>query len=67
VHDPAKTIFLSERKDWTVPQILLTGAAAGKTLPWIRDSFGSEMLLILKRHFSKIIMVHLQDGFFRQG
>jgi len=66
VHDPAKTIFLSERKDWTAPQILLTGAAGGKTLLWIRDSFGSEMLPMLKPHFSKIIMVHLQDGFFRQ-
>jgi hypothetical protein len=66
LHDPAKTIFLSDRKDWTAPQILLTGAPGGRTLLLLRDSFGTELLPFLKPHFSKIVMAHVQDGFFRK-
>lgn len=66
IHNPAQTIFLSDRKDWTAPQVICTGAAGARTLLWIRDSFGSEMLPMLKPHFSRIVMVHAQDGFFRQ-
>ncbi|KRB83394.1 hypothetical protein ASE26_13065 [Duganella sp. Root198D2] len=66
IHDPNATVFLSERKDWTAPQILVTDNPSGPVLLWIRDSFGNELLPLMKRHFSKIIMVHLQDGFFRK-
>ncbi|AJZ58483.1 hypothetical protein OI25_833 [Paraburkholderia fungorum] len=66
IHDPAQTIFLSPRHDWTAPQILLTGRGEGKTLLLLRDSFATELLPFLKPHFSRIITAHLQDGAFRE-
>lgn len=64
-HEADKTTFLSERHDWTAPAILHTESKSGKTLLLIRDSFSHEMLPFLKAHFSNIIVVHAQDGFFR--
>ncbi|MGZ7460239.1 alginate O-acetyltransferase AlgX-related protein [Pseudomonas sp. Ma2-10] len=64
-HDPSKTIFLSDRQDWTAPQILHTDSKSGKTLLLLRDSFSTELLPLLKEHFTTVIMSHVQDGFFR--
>lgn len=65
LHDPKRTEFLSERKDWTAPQVLNTDSPTGRTLVLMRDSFATELLTFLKPHFSKIVMSHVQDGFFR--
>lgn len=65
-HDPSKTTFLSDRKDWTAPAILHTDSPSGKTLLLIRDSFSHELLMFLKANFSTIIVAHTQDGFFRR-
>jgi hypothetical protein len=65
IHDPAKTEFLSSRHDWTAPQVLHTDSPSGKTVVLLRDSFTSEMLPMLKKHFSTIVMAHFQDGIFR--
>jgi hypothetical protein len=65
IHDPARTDFLSPRHDWTAPQVLHTDSPTGKTVVLLRDSFTSEMLPMLKAHFSTIVMAHLQDGLFR--
>jgi hypothetical protein len=66
LHDPEHTEFLSERKAWPAPQVLYTGSPNGRTLVLMRDSFGTELLPFLKPHFSRIVMSHVQDGFFRR-
>jgi len=65
-NDPARTEFLGPRTDWTAPQIMHTESKGGRTLLLLRDSFSSELVPLLKPHFSRIISVHVQDGFFRE-
>ncbi|KAA0969010.1 hypothetical protein FPY71_15780 [Aureimonas fodinaquatilis] len=64
-HDPARTTFLSERTDWAAAQVWETDAPSGLTLLLVRDSFSTEMLPLLKSHFSKLVIAHLDDGFLR--
>ena len=69
--DPAaqarvRTEYLSRRHDWTAPQVLETGEVGKPTLLLVRDSYSNEMLPFLYSHFSRIILTHIQDGFWRQ-
>lgn len=57
--------FLGPRKDWTAPQIIDTGEAGKPVLLMTRDSFSNEILPLLYPHFSRIILSHNDDGFWR--
>lgn len=65
IHDLEYIDFLSTRTDWTAPQVLHTNSKSGRSLLLLRDSFSRELLPLLKTHFTTIIAVHSQDGFFR--
>ena len=57
--------FLGPRTDWTAPQIVDTGEIGKPVLLMTRDSFSNEILPLLYPHFSRIILAHNQDGFWR--
>lgn len=61
----AKTTYLTDKHDWTAPLVINTPSKNGRTLLLMRDSFSTEMLPLLEANFSRIIAVHVQDGFFR--
>ena len=63
---PDKITYLSDRRDLFSPQILDTNPAATRTLLLIRDSFASELIPFLKPHFRRMIVVHTDDGTFRE-
>ena len=70
LRDPAAerkihTTYLAARKDWTAPQVVDTGEIGKPVLLMTRDSFSNEMLPFLYPHFSRIILTHIQDGFWR--
>jgi alginate O-acetyltransferase complex protein AlgJ len=65
-HALNRTEFLSEKQDWTAPQILETDSKSNRTLLLVRDSFATELIELLKPHFHRLILVHNQDGFFRE-
>jgi hypothetical protein len=52
--------YLTDRQDWTAPQVLTTGYT-GPTILMVRDSFSLALVPFLERHFSKIILFHHQD------
>jgi hypothetical protein len=57
--------YLSDKTDWTGPQVVLTRNPGKPTLLMTRDSFSNELLPFLFPHFSRIILAHNQDGFWR--
>ena len=57
--------FLGPRQDWTAPQVVDTGEVGKPTLLMTRDSFSNELLPMLLPHFSRIILSHNDDGFWR--
>ncbi|THD62707.1 hypothetical protein [Phenylobacterium sp.] len=57
--------YLGPRTDWTAPQVIDTGVAGKPILLLLRDSFSNEMLPLLLPHFSRIVLAHVQDGFWR--
>jgi hypothetical protein len=52
--------YLTDRQDWTAPQVLTTGNP-GPVLLMVRDSFSLALVPFLDRHFSKVILFHHQD------
>lgn len=68
--DPAaggyRTTWLSERRGWTAPQVVDTGQAGKPTLLLTRDSFSNALTPFLLGHFSRVILTHIDDGFWRQ-
>lgn len=60
------TTYLGPKTDWTAPQVVDTGEAGKPVLLMTRDSFSNELLPFLYPHFSRIILSHNQDGFWRQ-
>jgi hypothetical protein len=56
---------LGPRTDWTAPQVVDTGETGKPVLLLVRDSFSNEMLPLLLPHFSRIVLAHVQDGFWR--
>jgi hypothetical protein len=66
--DPAvtpRTTWLGSQQVWTAPQVIDTGLAGKPVLLLIRDSFSLALTPFLESHFSRIVLVHLQDGFWR--
>lgn len=60
-----RTTWLTAKQVWTAPQVIDTGLAGKPTLLLIRDSFSTALLPFLESHFSRIVVVHLQDGHWR--
>ena len=64
-HETSRVTYLTPRRHFNAPQVIETGASGGRTLLFIRDSFGAELLQLLKPHFARIIMTHgPNDGAF---
>jgi hypothetical protein len=59
------TVWLTDKRDWTAPQIIETGHAGKPVLLLLRDSFSLALLPFLEGHFSRIVIYHHQDGFWR--
>jgi hypothetical protein len=57
--------FLGPKRDWTAPQVVETGEVGKPTLLMTRDSFSNEILPFMLSHFSRIVLAHNQDGFWR--
>ncbi|MDO8913337.1 MAG: hypothetical protein Q8N10_02060 [Phenylobacterium sp.] len=68
--DPAagdyRTTWLSERRGWVAPQVVETGQAGKPTLLLTRDSFSNALTPFLLGHFSRVVLTHIDDGFWRQ-
>ncbi|MDB5424509.1 MAG: hypothetical protein JWQ29_1925 [Phenylobacterium sp.] len=60
-----RVTYLSDKQDWTGPQLVDTGEVGKPVLMMTRDSFSNELLPLLFPHFSRIILTHNQDGFWR--
>jgi hypothetical protein len=60
-----QTSYLSAKQDWTGPQVVDTDKAGKPVLLMTRDSFSNELLPFLLPHFSRIVLAHNQDGFWR--
>lgn len=60
-----RTTYLSASHDWTAPQVVDTGQIGKPILLLTRDSFSIELLPFLYPHFSRIVLAHNQDGFWR--
>lgn len=68
--DPAaatwKTTWLGgARRDFTAPQIIDTGAVGKPVLMMQRDSFSIALLPFLTGHFSRVVLTHIDDGYWR--
>lgn len=61
----SNTVWLTGKQDWTAPQVLETGHAGKPVLLMLRDSFSLALLPFLEGHFSRIVLYHHQDGFWR--
>ncbi|WP_340646321.1 hypothetical protein [Phenylobacterium sp.] len=64
--DAHRTTWLSERRGWIAPQVVDTGQAGKPTLLLTRDSFSNALTPFLLGHFSRVILTHIDDGFWRQ-
>lgn len=68
--DPAatgyRTAWLSARRGWIAPQVVDTGQAGKPTLLLTRDSFSNAVTPFLLAHFSRVVLTHIDDGFWRQ-
>jgi hypothetical protein len=63
---PETISYLGEKHDWTAPQVVDTGETGKPVLLMTRDSFSNELMPFLLPHFSRIVLAHNQDGFWRQ-
>jgi len=69
-HDPdqdaaLKVEYLTDKHDWTGARVIDTGNAGKPVLQMVVDSFSNDLLPFLYPHFSRIVVSHNQDGFFR--
>jgi hypothetical protein len=62
----ARLEYLTDKHDMTAPQVVETGNAGKPVLLMTRDSFSEGLLPLLLPHFSRIVLAHNQDGFWRQ-
>lgn len=60
-----RTTHLTDRTDWTAPQVIDTGQAGKPVALITRDSFSNAVLPFLYRDFSRLILTHVQDGAWR--
>jgi hypothetical protein len=59
------TTYLSARHDWTAPHVFDTGQTGKPVLLMTMDSFSNALVPYLYGHFSRIVLAHNQDGFWR--
>lgn len=57
--------YLGPGHDWTAPQVIDTGEVGKPVLLLTRDSFSNALMPFLYSHFGRIILTHIQDGFWR--
>lgn len=57
--------YLSDKQDWTAPQVIETGEVGKPVLLMTRDSFSNEIVPMMLPHFSRIVLAHNQDGTWR--
>lgn len=57
--------FLTSKQDSSAPQVIETGEPDKPVLLMTRDSFSLELMPLLLPHFSRIVLAHNQDGFWR--
>jgi hypothetical protein len=60
------TSYLTATLDWTGDQVIDTGEVGKPVLLMTRDSFSNEIQSLLYPHFSRLILAHNQNGFWRQ-
>jgi alginate O-acetyltransferase complex protein AlgJ len=60
----SKVEFLTDTHDWTGDRVIDTGSA-GPVLMLTGDSFSNPWLPLLEASFSRIVVSHHQNGFFR--
>jgi len=60
-----RTTYLSGGHDWTAPHVIDTGQVGKPVLLMTMDSFSNALLPYLYGHFSRIVLAHSQDGFWR--
>lgn len=61
----AHTDYLSDNHSWTGPRVIDTGEEGKPVLLITVDSFSNALLPFLYGHFSRLIIAHNQDGFWR--
>lgn len=61
-----KETYLRETGGPNRPHLIETGLTGKPTLQITMDSFGGELLNFLYPHFSRLIVSHPQDGFYRE-
>jgi hypothetical protein len=61
-----KVTYLTDKRDWTSARVVETGLTDKPLIQLTLDSFSTELLHFLYPHFSKLIISHLQDGFYRE-
>lgn len=62
----SKTIWLTPIKDWSKPHVIETGASGKPVLLMTVDSFSQELVPFLYSHFSRIVVVHNEEGTWRE-
>ena len=66
LEDNLKTTYLTEKTDWTGARIIETGLTDKPSIQLTMDSFSTELMHFLYPHFSRLIVSHHQDGFYRE-
>lgn len=61
-----KVTYLSDRRDWAAPRVIDTGMTGKPVLLLMRDSFAIALTPFLYSHFSRIILVHHENGAWRE-
>jgi hypothetical protein len=61
-----REIYLTPTGNPYRPHIIGTGLTGKPTLQITADSFGGELLNFLYPHFSRLVVSHPQDGFYRE-
>lgn len=61
-----KVAYLTDRKDWMAARVVDTGQTGKPVLLMTYDSFSNALLPFLYGHFSRLILVHNDFGFWRQ-
>lgn len=62
---PIRIDYLSDLKNWTGPRVVETGQVGKPTALLTVDSFSNALLPFLYSHFSRLIIAHNQDGYWR--
>jgi hypothetical protein len=65
LEDRLSTIYLTASPDWTKPRVIDTGQAGKPVLLMTMDSFSNALVPFFYSHFSRIVLAHNQDGYWR--